>query len=235
MRNENETLFRVFFRNKIIVAILVIDIICIFVAAFAFSRQAARTATVVFNIAPIDATISVNGDSHYTNSQYSIAPGKYDIKISHDGLESKNLSIDIKSNHFVSVATFLAGADNNFDYYEANNHYESFNKLKSIASADNNSTIDNDTSAQDFIASFGRKVSILDTLPVSDYIYAEPSVGSPTSGFTIRDGRDEDQCEKSTCLLVEYFGKDHEKAVKNKLRELGYSTEDYRIIYRKSY
>lgn len=231
MQDENVPLFKAFFRNKWIIAVLIADVIAILVVIGVLISQAAKTSTISFNIAPVKAKISVNGDSHYTNGQFPITPGKYEIKISYEGLETKTLNVDIAPHDFVSVTTFISAANNNFEFYELKSNDDSYQKLKSIASAENNLTTDNDKSAQEFIASLEKKLSIKDKLPIKGYVYSASGNGASTGGFSIQRGQDSKSCKKSTCLLVKYYGIDYQKPAIEKIKDAGYNPDDYQIVY----
>lgn len=230
-KDKNISPLKAFFRNKWVRVILAINFITVLTIIAISIWQSTKISAINFNIAPVDATISVNGNTNYTNGQYKITPGTYEIKISREGLESKTLSVNIEPHYIVNINVFLADSDHNFKFYELKDNYESYRKLKSIASSENNVTNDQDTSAEQFISDFEYKLSILEILPIKDFIYAEPSVKASTAGFTIKDGRNKKECEKTTCLLVNYYGKDFEKTVMRKIEEAGYNSADYQIFY----
>lgn len=222
---------RAFFRNKWVWAILIIDVIAVFGIIGVLIWQATKVSTIIFNVAPIDATISVNGNTNYTNGQYSITPGTYEINISREGLEAKTLSVDIEPHYVVTVNMFLSGADNNFEFYKWKDNYGSYQELKSIASSENNITTDQDVSAESFISDFEQTMSIMNVLPIKGYVYADPSIHSATAGFAIRDGQSKEGCERTACLLVNYYGEDYEEAVIEKIKDAGYNPMDYQILY----
>ena len=231
MRNDNTPLLKAFFESKWIRAILVIDVIAIILVVVLSIQKAARVSTITFNIAPIDAKISVNGDSHYANGQYTIAPGRYEIVVSRDGLETKTVSVDVESRHFVTVSLFLTGSDKNFDFYKQNANYKSFQKLKTITSASSGATIDNDDSAKDFVAEYDRVLSFFDKLPIKGYIHADPRINASSAGYAIRNGLNKSQCKTSSCLIVNYYGKGYESEVEKEIKQAGYNPKDYQIVY----
>ena len=231
MQDKNISPLQEFIHNRYVWAFIAIDILAIIVVASVFFHQAAKVSTINFNVTPLDATISVNGDKHYANGQYKIAPGKYKISISHDGLETKTFSVDIGSRNYTNVTVFLTNANKNFEFYTLQKNYESLKKLKTIASAENNITTDKDTSAQQFITNYEHIMSIKDALPLKGYVYSEPSANMSTGRFTIENGQSNRSCKKSTCLLVRYYGKDYENAVLEKIKEAGYNPDDYEIVY----
>lgn len=231
MRDKDISPLREFFQNKYVLIFIVIDIIAIIALVGVFINRASKTSSIYFNVAPVDATISVNGDTHYSNGQFDITPGKYNVKISHDGLETKEFTVNIGSKDYTSVVTFLADTSHSFDFYRLKDNYESFRKLKDIASADSNTTTDKDTSAQEFIAKYDRIMSIVNVLPIKGYVYTDPSVNMSTGGFTIKNGLYKKQCEQSACLIVQHYGKDYESEVIRKIKAAGYNPDDYQLIY----
>lgn len=231
MYNENDPLLKAFFRNKWIIAILIVDIIAILVVIGVFIYQSTKVSTISFDVAPLKAKISVNGDSHYTNGQFPITPGKYEVRISYEGLETKTLTVNIEPHDFVSVTTFIKGADNNFEFYEMKDNDASYQKLKAIASAEKNLTTDNDESAQEFITTLEKKLSIKDKLPLKGYVYSASGKGASTGGYAIHGSQSSKSCKKSTCLVVKYYGKDYKNPAIAKIKEAGYNPDDYEIVY----
>ncbi len=222
---------RSFFHNKWVRIIIIIDILIIFILIGIKLWQSTKVSVIEFNVTPIDASISVNGNTNYANGQYSITPGTYEIKISHEDLEPKTLSVNIGPDQIAPVNLFLTGANNDLSFYELQDNYKSFEKLQSIASTGKNTTTDNDTSAEKFISNFDHILSIFNKLPIKDYVYADPNANSSTAGFTIRSGQNNNSCEKTSCLLVNYYGYGYEDAVMEKIREAGYDPSDYEIVY----
>ena len=58
---------KAFFKNKWVRLILILDIAAIIAIVVIIIINSTRVSTLVFDIAPLDATISVNGDEHYKN------------------------------------------------------------------------------------------------------------------------------------------------------------------------
>lgn len=226
MQDDNTPLLKAFFQSKWIRLILVIDIVAILTVIVIFIHNARKVSTIYFNVAPIDATISVNGDTHFENGQFSIAPGKYEIKISREGLETRTISVDIGASDYTSINTFLTGPDSSFDFYKERKNYDSYRRLRKVASIDND-----DTSLQEFVSEYDHILSVFKELPIIGFVYADPSINSSTAGFTIKSGLDEKKCEKSSCLLVNYYGKGYESEVANEVKKAGYNPEDYQIVY----
>lgn len=231
MQDKNISPLREFFHSKYVWIFLAVDVIAIILVAVIIANQVSKVSIINFNIAPVDATISVNGDTHYKNGQYDVKPGKYEISISHEGLETKTISIDLAARDYANVATFLKQSNDNFEFYELMENNQSYRKLKEIASEEDNITIDKDTSAQKFIANFEQKMSIMNALPIKGYVYADPTVNMSTGGFVIENGQSRKECKKSTCLVVRYHGKDYEGEVIKQIKKAGYDPNDYQLVY----
>ncbi|MBR3228964.1 hypothetical protein IKF67_01895 [Candidatus Saccharibacteria bacterium] len=225
----NTSPLRVFFRKKWVRLVLIADVLIIIAIIVAFIIKASRVSTLNFNVTPLDATISVNGDTSYSNGAYSVSPGTYQITISHPDLETKTFTVNIDSHYVSTITTFLTDGNNNFDFYKLKENYGSLQKLIEIASAGNNTTTDHDTSAEDFIKDFKHILSIYEKLPIKDYIYAESTANASSAGFAIREGKD--GCEMTACLLVNYYGENFKDTVLEKIKEAGYNPSDYQILY----
>jgi hypothetical protein len=226
---ENSSHFKKFLNKRWVKVVLIIDVLIVLAIIGVLIWNATKTATVNFSIAPIDAKITLNGQGDYKNGTYKLHPGNYEVTVSRDGLESKTFDLELKSGYVTTLAAFLTGENNNFEFYELKDNYASFQKLSEIASAGNNQTTDQDTSAEGFIADLKNRQSISKVLPIKDYIYAEPEINAPTAGFAIRYG--EEGCERTACLLVSYFGDGYEESVAQAIKDAGYNPTGYQILY----
>lgn len=226
------SLVKAFFAKKWVRLGLVIDVVAILVLIGVLIWQATKVSTITFNIAPVDATISVNGKTGFTNGTYSITPGTYEIKISHDNLESKTFTIDIAPRHAVTLSAFLSDADQTFGFYELKENYASFLKLAEIASADNNTTNDYDTSAEDFIETFQNNYSIWQKkLPVHFTDYQETETGRKlVKDITIKTNYDE-ECKKTLCIKALMAFTDDKEFVNQMLKDQGFDLDHYEVVY----
>ncbi len=221
-----------FLSKRWVKAVFVADIL-VFIAIIAIIVwHTTKTAIITFSVAPVDAIITLNGQSDYKNGTYKLHPGNYKITISRDGLESKTFDLELDSDHVATVTTFLVGENNNFEFYELKDNYTSFQKLSEIASAGNNQTTDHDTSAEEFIAKFqGLQSFYSANLPFEYSEYGNSTDGRTTLeyGITVRTSN-EDTCQKFLCIKV--VGKNTEKTFINQLlTERGFNLEDYEIHY----
>ena len=219
-----------FLSNKWVIAILCANVVAIIIVIAILISNSTKTATVNFNIAPLDAKIQIDGGGEYYNGAHQIHPGSHTITISHDGLTTKTFTMDFPSDYSTTVCTFLSN-EGNFEFYELRDNYESYQQLVAIASANNNITTDQDTSAEAFISEIQQKLTISEVLPIKGYLYAAIGVGSSTGGYTIRDEGGKEKCEKIACLIVSYYGEGYEEAATKAIEDAGYNPTDYQIIY----
>lgn len=232
---EDDSLLKAFFKNKWVRAILVINFLIIITLIAIFVINARKVSTITFDVAPIDAHISINGTT-YTNGTYSITPGKYQVEISHSDLDSKTLPLDIEPHHDVIVAAFLS-QNGNFDFYEQKDNFKSFQKLQEIASSDDNKTTDHDSSAETFIKDFKAKYQFLSNLPIIDRTPSpygtEYGVNYQYDTFMIQDGKNLEECQKIFCLHVTDTSGQRQGYAATLIQKFGLNPEDFQIVYEK--
>lgn len=223
-----------FFAKKWVKAFLVIDCLAIIAVVTIIVLNLKKNSTITFLITPIDSQISINGNNHYSNGRFSIAPGTYEIKISHDGLDSKTLTVNIEPHSNVSISAFLS-KDGNFDFYDSKDNSKSLQTLREIASHDNNITTDNDTSAEKFISDYEYNLALYDKLPILD---KTPSANGIYAGvryqydtLTIADGRNLEKCTKALCIEINDTSGEKEDYALSIIDKLGFHHEDYQILY----
>ena len=224
MQGEEKSLISEFFHKKSVRIVLLVDVLIIIFIASILVLNAQKTSVITFDIAPLDAKILVNGSKYENGKTYKIAPGNYKIEISHDGLNSKELNVNLENDHALTVSTFLT--DGSGEFYELKENYSSFEKLSEIASARDNKTIDQDTSLEKFIASFKKKISISDILPIIDFQYG----GLDETSKELIIDQDTD-CEDFICLIATGDASFKKETVDALIKEKGYNSEDYEIKY----
>lgn len=223
-----------FFRNKWVRLILVIDVLAIIGIIAVIIYNSAKNAIIDFTIAPIDATITVNGDSGYHNGSFQFFPGTYEITISHEGLDSKTFNIDLQPNSNIAITTFLS-ENGNFDFYEFKDNYSSYLMLERIAAASDNQTTDRDTSAEPFIANFQKNYNLYQTeLPINYTERIPSSERGITVAYdlTIRRTSDKSSCIKYLCIEAFMTLTDDKNLVNSMLEDLGFNLEDFEIEYK---
>lgn len=225
---------KIFLNQKWVKITLIGNVLIIIFIVVILIINATRVSTITLNIAPIDAKISLNGDSHYANGTYSITPGSYTIRISHDQLVTKELTVDVSPYHNVTVSAYLSN-NNDFTFYEQRQNLKSFEKLREIASPNDNITIDHDKSAENFVSYYQHNYEIYDILPIMDFSPSEygktGGVRYETDTLKISDGRTLADCQKITCLhITDTSGKKRDLAL-SVITKFGFSPEAYQIIY----
>lgn len=220
-----------FFRNKWVRLFLVVDVVLLLILILILIWQATKVSTIKLNVVPFDSTITINGKSGFTNGEYSITPGTYQVTISHDDLETKTLAVDISPNNVVSITTFLSDTDKTFDFYKLRKNLDSFYNLKEIASSENNLTTDHDTSAEEFIQKFQTNYTDFTTKLPIEY-YESTGYGETLSiqkNITLKAAYD---CDLTLCIQALVVGTDSKEFVDNLLRDKGINLEDFEIEYK---
>lgn len=231
--NEGLSPIRIFFRNKWVIGTLCLNAVVIITIITIAIINSTKTAIITFNITPINATISINGNTSYnTSSTYRLHPGTYNITISHDGLDSKTFDINLPSHSSTLLTTYLsADKGTNFSFYEQKSNYDSTQKLLAIASPDNNQTYDHDTSAQNFVSEYGPTLDAYNSnLPIIETSRENPDDGGRLlSSISIQK---DSNCDKYLCVSVQSFGvQDITKSVNRILTTAGLDLKYLEINY----
>lgn len=238
MQNENLSPVGNFFRNKWVWLVGAVDLLIIIMIIVMIISKAAETAKLSFDVAPVGANISVNGSGGYENKgqaldkdknsgkTYSFVPGTYEIQISHPDLDTKTFIIDLEPDSNTTITTFLS-KDGDFYFYTLRDNLNSFNRLASMASAGDNYTTDDDTSAEGFIAEFQRDFELYSTqLPVTYSEYGENK--KLTKYITVRKSND---CDVTLCLKALVPDEESKKIAESLLLGKGFKLEDFEINY----
>lgn len=221
-----------FFRNKLVRIFLVIDAIIIVVMIALSINRSIKTATIVFNVSPIDAKITLNGQGEYDSSgTYQIYPGNYKVEISREGLNSKTFDINIGSNENTSIVTYLVD-DGTMDFYRQKDQYESFNRLASIGSATNNITTDHETTGENFVGVTNADIKMMRSLPINDVFYEQTETGRHlVRDVTIRVSKN-GNCATYLCIEALILGDANEDTITELLKEHKFNVENYEIQYK---
>ncbi len=220
-----------FLKNKWVRLGLIIDILVIVAIIIIIIINFMKSSVISFNVAPVDATISVNGDASYSNGTYQFFPGEYEITISHSDLDSKTFNITLDSHSSTEITTFLSKSGN-FDFYTLKDNFDSFTRLAAIAST-NSQTTDHDTSAESFITEYDKNINLYSSfLP---YQNLERNENNAISVFVslLPLSNEENSCSKYLCIYSSVIGLDDPNYVKNLLRDNGFDlkylelTDDY--------
>ncbi len=177
-----------------------------------------KNARLTIIVAPTDAEVYING-SRKGSGTIDTFPGKVNIRISKDGMDTKEFTVDLESHKTATVYAYLT-QDGSLDYYKDDK--ASYEILKLIADED----------ADKFIQEQERIVSIRSILPLSRYTSGSNGRTGGMSGSEtlIEDATNED-CKKIICLkLTDNTGSD--ETAKALLKENGYDFEDYYFIGR---
>ena len=237
MQNTNDySPIQTFLHNKWVRLTLLLNAIILLIVIGLLIWQSTKVSTINLNITPIDSTISINGDQKYQNGQYSITPGTYNVTISHEGLESKNFTVDIAPQSVATISTFLSDADHTFDFYKLKKNYSSYAKLEEIASSANNMTTDQDTSAETFITNFNEQYKLIkSSLPIRYASYEHDVDGwdSLIEQIIVIQPDKNDSCTKTLCVKALMGLSNNTEQVNTMLTEKNINTEEIEIIYEK--
>lgn len=234
--NGSTSLAKSFFKSKLVIGAIILNVVLVIIIIIIAIINASKTSTIIFDIAPWDANISVNGNSNYTNGLHSIAPGEYEITIQKDGLETKTINVNIEPDHVINIMTFLTGENNSFDYYKLKENYDQLRKLEEIVFTVEDTSDERIPLAQDFITEYNIREKYLQTVLPINYTEYEQDSESPTGqslkeAITIRESKG-DSCKTSLCIEVMLALTEDKEKANQLLESKGIKVDEYEIYYK---
>lgn len=173
-------------------------------------------------VAPLDAKIYIN-NKEFKNGTYRFYPGEVSVRIEREGMETKEYTIELKSNHTEVLHEFLLGqGEDKFDLY--NHSLADYEALKLVAK--------DDETVNDYIKKTERKLSVAEVLPLE--LFVDADTPAPETGMLGREtqislGTDKEGCDELICLyLLDNTGS--MDTARELLDEYGYNLDDYKII-----
>ena len=195
-----------------------LNIVAILVVVLVIVIHGTKTSTIDVKVAPIDAVVELNGAKYENLKSHNIAPGSYHVKISMDGMQSKEFDINAADGGLERIWTYLLDSEGGFGYYMS--HPEDAVILRDVA----------DDYAKDFLAEYNKLNSIQEVLPLQ-YSNTFEENATEVVSISVRWGVDKECKEKAFCLIVhDYTGKNTEKALQL-IRDAGFNPNDYELIY----
>lgn len=204
-------------RHKIISCLLLVNVIAIVVLVVAIIIHNAKTVTVDIYVVPSDAKIELNGRTYENFVSHDVFPGTYHVKISMDGMQTKEYDLELKEGDLGRIWTYLLDENGGFSYYLTHAGDESM--LEEVAT---------DEKALNFIAEYQRVASIEDELPIEYDAYTEGFANYIKFDIEL-DNRED--CPKIRCLKIVDGTGGNEQTAKNLIRDYGYNPDDYEISY----
>lgn len=222
-------------RNKGLIIGLIIGVVV--VAAVFGIINALRSAVVVIQVAPTNATVTIGGKS-YENGSYQFFPGKITAIISAEGFDSKTVDLQLDVNSQNKILTYLNPTNGDYSFYEKKENINSLNILLTangfIGGVANEKqerfSTDQDDSADDFI----KKIQIKNKMPIKFSQCGKPATRMNCNAIQIDYDYDE-KCGNSLCLIIksrsEKINDEIKEGVRKELMKVGYKLEDYKLSY----
>lgn len=193
--------------------------VIILIGAIIAIIEALKTARVNILVAPVDATIRIDG-WRFSNGSHRVFPGKKHVEISYSNMTTVSFDIDCESGHTAAINRYLVGENNDFSYYTKS--AKSYEILKLLA----------DKESSKFINEQEQKLVIKDILPIVDVRMGGPSNnGRPYTETKVTDATGREECKATICLAVKTNSSEREKTLSDLLKYHGFKLEDYEVFY----
>lgn len=197
-----------------------------------------HSATLLIQIAPLDATVTINGQE-YSNGSFRIAPKtQAEVTITAPEFKTKTLTLDIKSHEVTKLVTYLIPEDNDWRPYKELDNKDSLSTLLymngyqpwDLFQISSNLTTDQDSSADSLI----NTISIRTLTPFSFSICSGPASRTNCNAISIKYDYYL-ECGNTLCLAITGRGANLNDAtlatIREKLAERGYNFDNYEYFY----
>ena len=205
-------------QHKIVSLVVFLNVVALLIIVLVIVIQNMKTASVDIMVTPINATVELNGKKYENFETSNIAPGRYTVKISMEGMQTKEYGIELMDGGFERIWTYLLDDNGGFDYYM--NHPDDATILSDIA----------DSNVRNFLADYNKLTSIKDVLPLQLSNTFDENATEIIS-VSVRWGAEDECNEKAYCLIIhDLTGKNTEKALQL-IRDAGFNPNDYELVY----
>lgn len=201
--------------RRIVYAVVVGVLATLLIVLTVLLIDARNSATLDIMVAPLSAELTIDGKK-YENGKYSMEPGEVSYELAKEGFVTKSGVINLEEGKTVKLYTYLLPEDGSYEWYVE--HPEDRMVLNTIGDA-----IANENSLQ-YVA----KYPIINVLPI---IYADYDDDWNYTEYRI-DGGSFEECEKEFCMKITDTTGGNEDAALEKIREAGFNSGDYEIIYK---
>ncbi len=205
-------------RHRILSLMVFLNIVVVLIVILVIVIHNTKTATVDIKVAPIDAVVELNGKKYENLKSHRIEPGDFHVKISMDGMQTKEFDITIEDEELERIWTYLLDGNGEFSYYM--NHPEDVAILTDVV----------DDNAIEFLEEYNRLNAIQEVLPLQ-FSNTFDKNATEVISISVRWGINDECDKKNFCLIIHDFtGKNTEKALQL-IRDAGFNPDDYELIF----
>lgn len=186
------------------------------IAAVAYNVNKNARLTVI--VAPIDATIKING-KQYNNGTADFFPGEVKIEVSRKDFDTKTVTVNLESHKTTTALVYLT-QDGDLDYYETS--AADYEILRLVA----------DDNVAEYLEKMEKRLAIRDLLPLTkntDADTPDSKYGVYSRQTLINDGSELPDCDRVICLSL-IDNTDSDDVARALLDEYGYNFDDFKII-----
>lgn len=205
-------------RNRKIVLIFasILFLVIIGLSIFFTIDNSHKTATVNILVAPTFATVEIDHHKFSTDTTIKYYPGNYTAKISADGFESQEITLELSPDQATDLYLYLTPNSDRSNFYQQNTREAT--RMQTIV----------DYLATKSATEYTDEHPITNILPII-VVESDPETFAWTE-FRIDYGKFK-SCKSDFCLkITDSTGGNRDRAI-NLIREKGFNPNDYEIIY----
>lgn len=205
--------------NRILFISGIVAIAVIFIVIIAlFIRNLFYDTTVEILVAPSFATVEIDGKKHKSDTTVKLKSGTHSVKISADGFNGEELSLNTAKDETSTIYTYLIPESGSMDWYI--DHPSEDMIVTRIGSYLAEQTADE----------YLKKYPVSSILPIEVVEYNQDQSLSGWVEYRI-DGGQFKECKSEFCIkITDTSGGNRDHAIQ-KIHDQGFNPNDYEIVY----
>lgn len=234
---QDKYMQKIYVGAAVLFAAIITMVLVIFLVIVPLVKNAARLAFLDILVAPVDATVTINGEE-YRNAVYEMEPGHYTATIAKEGFNEVTVDFDLEKNKTAGLYLYMEPTDGDWGYYEQAKNQASMEALLRLNNYNSEgeawwpeiSSIQEKSEAKKVV----EKYMVKSILPVNVSLCGEVATRMTCNAVKV-EYKYSKKCDDSLCLVISGRSKELPNEALSEIREKfaegGFNFDDYRYIY----
>ena len=205
-------------KHSVLFVVIIFNLILIGIVIFVLINQNSKTALLDVMVTPVDSKITLNNQEIKNFETQKFAPGQYTAKIEKEGMETKEIVLNLENNNTTKLYLYLIGVNNDLSYYKTN--LQDGDILLKVY----------DDKIKDFVLDYQSSLNILQKLPIKYANFSQDY--TEYREYVIRQSTDQKCNHNAFCLeITDVNGDNYELALQD-IRNNGGNPDFFTVFYK---
>ena len=234
---QDKYMQKIYVGAAVLFAAIIAMVLVIFLVIVPLVKNATRLAFVDILVAPVDASVMINGEE-YRNAIYEMEPGHYTAIVTREGFNEVTVDFDLEKNKTAGLYLYMEPTDGDWNFYEKKENQDSLEALLRLNNYDSDgeewwpeiSPIQEKNGAKEVV----EKYKVKSILPVNISLCGEVATRMTCNAVKV-EYKYPKKCADNLCLVISGRSKELPSEALSEIREKfaegGFDFDDYRYIY----